>query len=181
MTIKSNQAGNFINRVNIVISQEQLKGLLHYDPDTGVFTRLVSTAGHVKVGDVAGTHEKSGYIRISVKNKQYRAHRLAWFYMKGVWPKNQIDHDDHVRHNNRWNNLFEATNQDNSKNQTKRKTNTSGITGVYWNKPLGKWEGKIKVDGKSKYLGVHPDKFEIICARKSAENKHGFHENHGQQ
>ena len=162
-----------------MLSQEELKELLHYEPGTGVFTRLVSTAGHVKVGDVAGTREKSGYIRISVKNKQYRAHRLAHLYMTGEWPEHQIDHDDHIRHNNKWDNLNEATNQENHKNQTKRSTNTSGITGVYWNKDLEKWEGKIKVNGKSKYLGVNTDKFEVICARKSAENKHGFHENHG--
>lgn len=164
-----------------MLLQEELKEQLHYDPDTGVFTRLVTTAAKGKAGDVAGWIEKSGYVRISVKNKLYRAHRLACLYMTGKFPENQMDHINHVRHDNRWVNLRKVTNTENQKNQKISPNNTSGVTGVYWQKKLGKWEGKIRVNGKQKHLGVSRDKFEIICARKSAENKQGYHENHGQQ
>jgi len=95
-----------------MITQKELKELLHYNPDTGIFTRLIKTASSVQIGDVAGCkHKANGYIIINVLGIPYRAHRLAWLYMTGRWPKHQVDHDDHIRHNNKWSNLFEATNQ----------------------------------------------------------------------
>ena len=101
--------------------------------------------------------------------------------MKGVWPKNQIDHDDHVRHNNRWKNLFEATQRKNSKNQSKSKRNKSGVTGVFWIKKDRSWSATIFINNKHTHLLQSKDKFEAICARMSANNKYGFHENHGRK
>lgn len=164
-----------------MISQQELKERLHYNPKDGAFTWKISSCNRAKVGDVAGHVTPTRYITIRINKKSYLAHRLAWFYMKGEWPKNQIDHDNHIRNDNRWLNLFEATQQENSKNQSKSKNNTSGITGVYWEKRRKKWQANIMISGKLKHLIYSDDKFEVICARKSAERKHDFHINHGAQ
>ena len=161
-----------------MITQTELKEFLRYDPETGVFTWLAPPAYHIRAGDIAGYLNDRGYIIIGINKKSYRAHRLAWLYMKGVWPK-QIDHDDHVKDNNKWNNLFEATQQENNKNLPISKHNTSGVTGVYWNKARNKWKAYIYVNYKNKHLGSYVDWFEAVCARKSAENKYSFHPNHG--
>ena len=163
-----------------MITQTYLKEIFDYNPDTGVFTRLISTTNCVKVGDIAGCVNKNhGYRAISVKNKLYLAHRLAWLYMTGEWPKDQIDHINHDRVDNRWVNLRKATRQENGKNMSMSKRNTSGVTGVCWAKVESKWFAQIMVDSKTIGLSYFADKFEAICARKSAENKYGFHGNHG--
>ena len=162
-----------------MITASEARRALRYDANTGFFNWLVDR-GKRKAGSRAGrTNKFSGYVVIYISNKAYYAHRLAWLYMKGVWPKNQIDHDDHVRHNNRWNNLFEATNQDNSKNQTKRKTNTSGITGVSWKKEKSRFEVYITNNGRKIHLGYFDNLDEAKTARKEADIKYKFHQNHG--
>lgn len=162
-----------------MITQKELKAAVHYNPETGVFTWKICRSDRMKAGDIAGCLNNRGYLRICIDGKVYLAHRLAWLYMTGEWPKGQIDHIKHVRHDNRWVNLREATHQENQKNQTRRKDNTSGVCGVVWHKPSGKWQSQISVNDKSMYLGIFIDKFEAICARMSANNKYGFHENHG--
>lgn len=161
-----------------MLTQSYLKKILKYNPDTGIFVWRINSAKNIKANDIAGT-TSHGYIVIQINNKPYGAHRLAWFYMTGKWPKAQIDHGDHVRSNNKWPNLDEATCQENGKNQSIRKTNTSKITGVYFNKRNKIWVAQININKKPVGLGGFKDKFEAICCRKSAERRHGYHENHG--
>lgn len=162
-----------------MITQKELKELLRYNPDTGVFTWINNMNQKAMSGDVAGHIESNGYSRVMVNQKRYMTHRLAWFYMTGKWPKNEIDHIDHNPSNNAFFNLREATPSANKRNKSKSKNNTSGVTGVYWAKLQSKWFAQIKLNNKSTCFGYFTDKFEAICARKSAENKHGFHTNHG--
>jgi len=129
-----------------------LKEYLHYDEGTGIFTWLRSTTNSVNVGDVAGCAHKKGYTYIMFANKQYRAHRLAWFYVYGIWPTDQIDHINSVRGDNRISNLREATRQENTRHAPVRKHTASGYKGVYKNG--NKWMAQIKMDTKTKkYLG----------------------------
>jgi len=163
------------------ISQQELKKLLNYDPKTGLFTRIsVIGSSNQKIGDLTGRSLSSGYLRIYLKGKRYKAHRLAWLYMKGVWPKRQIDHKNHIRDDNRWCNLYEATNQENCKNRSLPKNNKSGVIGVCWITTNKAWAADITENKQTIRLGLFTDKFEAICARLSANNKYGFHENHGQ-
>ena len=162
-----------------IITQTELKEILNYNPDTGVFTWLVKPSSKVNVGDIAGYTNEKGYIRIRVNKKRYMAHRLAWLFMTGYWPKKEIDHIDHIRGNNKWGNLREATHQENGKNQKLHKSNKSGVCGVHWNKHNKSWDAQIMVRGKQMPLGQFKDKFEAVCARKSAERKNNFHKNHG--
>lgn len=131
---------------------ERVRELLHYDPLSGLFTRLVSRA-NAHVGDVAGTDSGRGYLRIRVDGKKYVAHRLAWFYMTGEWPAEQIDHINGCPSDNRWSNLREATRHQNSINTRKRQDNTSGFKGVHWHKSGKKWQAYIKLNGKKYHLG----------------------------
>jgi hypothetical protein len=136
-----------------MLTQEQLKEILHYDPETGIFRWRVSTAHRVKPWDVAGTKTDTGYILIGHKNISLKAHRLAWLYMTGEWPKHQIDHKDGSPSNNSWQNLRQATHKQNLENQPLRQDNTSGFRGVSWDKKKKKWEANLGHYRKKIFIG----------------------------
>lgn len=161
-----------------MITQSELKELLNYNPETGAFTWAVSRQ-RIKKGRVAGSYDRYGYRRIRLNGMDYGAHRLVWLYVYGEWPKDEVDHINHVRDDNALLNLRAVTHEENQKNKSIFSRNKSGITGVRWCKTYKKWTAGIRVNKNQKGLGYFNDKFEAICARKSAENKYGFHENHG--
>jgi len=109
-----------------MLTQAILKKYLHYNSETGIFTHLIST-NQVKVGCVAGNIRESGYVYIKVKGKGYMAHCLAWFYVHGVWPEFEIDHEDTIKHHNWLSNLRPATHSQNMHNTRLRKDNLAGI------------------------------------------------------
>lgn len=134
------------------VTQARLKELLHYDPETGVFTRRL-TNRRWKEGTVAGCwSEPAGWV-IRVDDNLYLAHRLAWLFMTGDWPKNEIDHIDVSRRNNRWENLREATGSQNKANKHKQSNNTSGFKGVSFQKGIDKYRARIRAHGRSRSLG----------------------------
>ncbi|PWC98726.1 HNH endonuclease signature motif containing protein, partial [Pseudomonas amygdali] len=109
------------------IDHETLLKLAHYDPGSGVFTRLSS-------GREMGRPDRKGYLLSTLRGSSFRLHRLAWYYMKGVWPADEIDHINGRPGDNRWSNLRECSHQENNHNQPLRRNNTSGVKGVYRNK-----------------------------------------------
>ncbi|MEM1188173.1 MAG: HNH endonuclease [Pseudomonadota bacterium] len=135
-----------------MITQKQLKEVLSYDPDTGTFIWKQSRGGRLK-GSVAGAIREDGYNVIYFQTRRYYAHRLAWLYVYGCWPKNMIDHRNGVRSDNRIKNLRDVTNQENQHNQRKASRNSShGYLGC---SPNGRrWQAHIKVNGYKKYLGL---------------------------
>lgn len=158
-----------------MITQEQLKELLHYDPDTGKFARIKVLSDNnprAKVGEEAGSIDMYGYRQIGLLGSNYRAHRLAWLYTYGVWPKNQIDHINRVRYDNRIINLRDVTNNQNIRNIS---NNTSGHVGVSWSKGKHKWGSYITVNRKRLHLGYFEDIEDAVCARKEAEIKYNFY------
>jgi hypothetical protein len=134
------------------IPHSELKRLLHYDPETGFWTRLVGVKGFA-AGSPVGYIGANGYRYIGVRRKSFLSSRLAWFYMTGEWPINQVDHRDRTPANDRWNNLREATQSENNANFGLRKDNPAGLKGVSWDKRKGKWYARIKHNGKGKFLG----------------------------
>lgn len=166
-----------------MITQTRLKELLHYDPDTGIFTWLVSR-GRVKTGDVAGSRltvvSGKSYRQIRIDSKNYLAHRLAWLYTHGQLPSHEIDHINGAGADNRLSNLRSVTRSENNKNARLQCNNSSETAGVYWGKAKRKWQAQIRVDSKCLYLGSFEDINDAIEARKEAEIKHGFHPNHGE-
>ena len=129
-----------------ILTQNRLRELLHYEPATGIFTRLVGRRGNAKAGDIAGTLSH-GYIIIRVGVRKYQAHRLAYLYMAGTWPPAMIDHRDNCKHNNTWTNLRPATRSENLLNSSARKTNLLG------QKNIRKKDGSYLVQVQSVYLG----------------------------
>jgi hypothetical protein len=132
---------------------ERVKELLHYNPDLGVFTWLANKIG-VKAGRIAGCKKDNGYIAIRIDGTLFFAHRLAWLYMTGEAPSEIIDHIDGDRSNNKFSNLREATQKQNSENhQRLLANNTSGYRGVYYQKQTKKWVAQIGHRRKTYNLG----------------------------
>ena len=134
----------------------------------------------LRAGTVAGCVDtSSGYRVIRINGVMYRAHRLIWLWHYGKFPANQIDHIDGNKLNNDIKNLRDVTNQENHKNQPKRSDNKSGCTGVRWNSNANKFRAEIRKDGKTIHLGYFDTLEEAVAARKAANIKYKFHENHG--
>lgn len=162
-----------------MITVDELKRTLSYNPATGEFTRLVRS-GPAKVGSIAGhqSHPR-GYKQVTINYKSYYAHRLAWLYMTGEWP-DVIDHIDGNTANNRWSNLRNCSMPENMQNMKSSglSSNTSGHIGVSRHK--GKWRAKIRhtSNGKRNYtnLGDYNTPEEAAAAYKAAKKVlHKFH------
>lgn len=123
------------------ISHERLKYLFSYDPETGYFTRLVKTQNSA-ARIIAGSPNNKSYINIGIDGKVYSAHRLAFFYMTGEWPKDEIDHVNNIRNDNRWCNLREATRKQNCVNR--KGYGGTGIKGVH-KTSKGKFVAQIRL------------------------------------
>lgn len=154
-----------------MLSVERLKAVLHYDPDTGIFTRRVAVA-KLRVGDVAGSLYSDGYIYIYVLGKRHKAHRLAWFYMTGEHAKGDVDHKDEVKNNNRWDNLREATRAQNVINAKPNSKNTSGFRGVSFFNAQQKWCARLCVRGRKINLGYYTTKELAASAYRAAAVEH---------
>src|SRR5581483_1831371 len=137
----------------------RLQRLLNYDPETGIFNWR---GGHKKVraGMVAGTPDKDGYISICIDRRLYKAHRLAWLWMTGEWPEDEIDHRDLARANNRFSNLREATHAQNAFNREKR--------GYTFDKRRDVFVARIRDGGKYRHLGQFGTAKEATAAYNKA-------------
>jgi hypothetical protein len=146
------------------LTQQRLRELLSYDPDTGNFIGLV-TRGKRSTGRIAGGPDPEGYIQIRIDYVTYRAHRLVWLYVYGRWPVGQIDHRNGVTSDNRLSNLREATPAQNSQNRKRCSTNTSGFTGVHWHARKRRWGARIG----TKTLGYFRSAEEANAVRVAAK------------
>lgn len=149
------------------LSLDNVKSKLEYSLVTGNFVWLVGNNRKVKAGDVAGCVHPTGYVVIKFEGKFYPAHILAWFYMTGEIPANLIDHKDLNKSNNKWNNLREATSQENALNRKVLKTNKLGIKGIY-EKYSGRYCAQFIVKGKTYYLGLYDTIDAATIAYKTA-------------
>ena len=157
------------------IEQEYIKSILHYDPITGLFTKLSNNK------EPGYTHKGIGYRMMRAGGKEHPAHRLAFLYMTGSMPV-EVDHINGVRDDNRWVNLRSTTRAENNRNKALYKNSASGICGVCWNKCAAKWHAHIKIDRKEHYLGYYDNIFDAACARMTAQNKLGlFSDRHGKE
>jgi hypothetical protein len=160
-----------------MITQQKLMEELHYNENTGVFTRL-KTRTSAKKGTVAGGVSGKGYIDIRLFGKRHKAHRLAFLYTHGYMPE-QVDHINHDKQDNRICNLRDSNNIENCMNRTKYKSNKSGVAGVSWHKRDKVWTAQIKVNFRQINLGSFMNKEDAVLARQEAEVLYGFHTNHG--
>jgi hypothetical protein len=153
------------------ITQEQLKALLSYDPETGVFTRIAPASPRAawRVGSRCGTRNKvTGYIEIHVYGANHYGHRLAWIYMHGAIPEGmRVDHQNQDRSDNRAENLRLATHADNLRNCKVRVDNTSGVKGVSFDPIRKKWTARVS----RRYIGRFDTLEAAAGARRAAAEK----------
>lgn len=135
------------------LTPHQLRNILNYDPSTGRFSWRVKTSRKVVVGKEAGSTKPSGYVSIRINGQGHYAHRIAWCYVYGVWPTDEIDHINGVRDDNRIANLRQATRKQNMENRV-RPLGASGYRGVVWLKANQKWRASIVHNKKNIYLGL---------------------------
>ncbi len=171
-------------------SQEALLALLKYDPETGLLywreraAERFSTKRNWKIwntrfaGKEALKNGPNGYKAGRIENVYYNAHRVIWKMIYGTDPE-FIDHINGSLKDNRLSNLRSVSKTGNAQNMKKRKDNTSGTTGVSWNRLIQKWGAQISVEKTIVYLGWFTSKEQAIIVRKSAEKNFGYHPNHG--
>jgi hypothetical protein len=164
----------------IMITQKELKQFLHYDQNTGIFTWIKKSGQKPIIGNIAGSTLLGGYIAIRLKNKRYLAHRLAWLYVYGKFPKNKIDHINGNPSDNKICNLRQATYQQNNCNSKKRKDNTSGVKGVVWRNDCKKWQAQLYINYKKIYFGTF-DNLELakLAIFEARVKYHGNYANNG--
>ncbi len=136
------------------LTYETLVKLLEYCRESGQFRWKVDRGGKARAGKAAGKPHHNQYVQIRVFGRLYYAHRLAWFLVHSRWPKNELDHINGDRTDNRIENLRECTRAENGQNQAKRKDNASGFIGVSWDVVHAKWRADIRLSGRTRYLGL---------------------------
>ena len=152
-------------------SVEKVRSVLDYNPLTGIFIWKYNPDYPQKwntryAGTRAGRLSPNGHRAISIEKVRYQAHRLAWIYMTGKKPGEEIDHKNTLRDDNRWSNLREATSLQNKANSNLRSDNTSGSKGVHWDKSRGKWVVIVSIDRSSKNLGRFDSKEKALNVYK---------------
>lgn len=137
-----------------LLTLARLRSVLCYCPDTGRFTWRVAHCRGARVGKEAGAVSSNGYLQIHIDSHPYLAHRLAWFYMHGQWPKSgYIDHINGDKLDTRFSNLREATNGQNMQNQVRpHRNNQSGYLGVVPSRD--RYAAQIRKNNKTYHLGV---------------------------
>jgi hypothetical protein len=147
------------------LTQQELMAALHYDPETGVFTRTFKNGKSKQVGSI----NTKGYVCIPLGNVKYVAHRLAWLWVYGKFPDHQVDHINQNRQDNRIANLREATNKQNCENRSVQKNNTTGFAGVSWKARNKKWVAQICHNRQMIHLGLFQKIEDAIAARAAAQ------------
>jgi hypothetical protein len=154
----------------VPLTHERLLEVLDYDPVTGVFTWRVSRP-KCRAGDAAGSLEPRGYRVIKVDGKRYYAHRLAWFYVYGRWPTDEVDHRFGVKDDNRIGELREATPKLNQQNRSR--ANRGSVCASLGVRRMGRrYQARIKLNGKHIHLGTYDTEAEAATQYLTAKAKY---------
>lgn len=158
-----------------MIDHAELTRLLDYDRETGVFTWKVKTCRKVVPGKQAGGFNANGYVQIKINKIFFYGHRLAWFYVHGQWPGQEIDHINGNPSDNRLANLRLADRMQNNQNKRPRIDCQSGVRGVARRKDTNRWKAEIRVNKRLISLGCFDSLEAAACARRVAELKFFTH------
>jgi hypothetical protein len=135
------------------LTQERLREVLDYDPNTGKFRWRARKKSNQRFGRIAGCRVRSATWSICIEGRHYSAHQLAWLYMKGEWGRPLIDHRDGNPLNNQWRNLRLSTYSDNAANRGRMRSNRSGFKGVVFERRTGRWRALISKQGRRYSIG----------------------------
>lgn len=167
-----------------MISRERLLEVLDFEPGTGLFRWKGRLGPRAAAGNIAGSDDGQGYVRIRIDGRGYRAHRLAWLAFYGSWPNGQIDHINHCRSDNRIENLREVTHSENQRNASRSKRNTSGHAGVSFESRCGRWKVEVSTMdatgiSRRKHIGYFEHLNDAADASRKALSENSYHPNHG--
>lgn len=151
------------------LTAARLRELVNYNPDTGLMTWKISRNQKALAGTEVGHQEAKGYRSACIDGKDFKVHRLAWLYVYGQWPKNQIDHLNQIKDDNRIVNLRDVTNSQNQLNIKIKSNNTSGLRGVHFDSRAKTWRAQISRNGVRQTLGSFDTKEKAATARATAE------------
>lgn len=176
-----------VRKLDELLELDALTGVLRWRPRAqGMFAD--SGTGGAKgacarwnarfAGKTVGGVLTKGYLMFRLFGQNVQAHRIVWALHHGEWPTGEIDHINHDRADNRPSNLRMTTSSGNARNRSLSTSRTLPM-GVYWREDRATWWASIKVNGKKHYLGSFATKSDAIRARKAAEKRFDFHENHG--
>ena len=162
--------------INKNLTQAELRRLLCYNPFSGNFMWKVSLSRSIRIGSIAGTFRGGSKrsrkdIAIRIDGIGYSAHRLTFLYMRGYWPRDQVDHRDGDSLNNRWLNLRECTQSQNNINSKVYRTNKLGIRGVHRTKN-GKYCAILGKDSKKIHYSKHDTVEDAARAYRKAAKKY---------
>ena len=158
---------------------EEAKELFTYDRETGII-KWRKRFNHMQRADLVAGSSGHGYIKIQFKGKLYQAHRIAMLLSYGFYGDGlEVDHISHIRDDNRLVNLRFVTRSDNQRNRSRNSNNTTGVTGVYYDKARRKYKAQIRVDGMNINLGRFVTLEEATEARKAADIRYKYNANHG--
>lgn len=161
-------------------TQECLRELFNYDQSTGLLTWR-EPRWLKKKEAFTRPDRTNGYLPICIGKFRTYVHRVAWVIAHGRIPKGMlIDHIDHDRTNNRLSNLRLVTRTNSNRNLTRRSTNKSGFNGVYWYARKRRWIASIGHEGRTVHLGSFLELHQALAIRAEAEQRLGYHPNHGQ-
>lgn len=163
-----------------MITQKYLKEKVEYNSLTGNFVWINATKSNINLnGTKAGSVNGNGYLQVTISGKIYQNHRLAFLYMTGSMPNEQVDHIDHQKTNNVWSNLRLASRKENSQNRPLQVNSKCSCFGIRYIKSTNKYAARIGVNKKEIFLGSYNLYEDAVSARRNAEKLYGFHENHG--
>jgi hypothetical protein len=152
------------------MDQIRLMYLMHYDQDTGVFTRLTSNRRD-RIGVTPGARNTNGHVQIRVDGVLHMAHRLAWLYVHGSFPQKQLDHINGDKTDNRISNLRHCSNKKNAENRKMSPRNTSGYRGVSFDKTRGKFKAYIGHEMRAIHIGLFAAVEDAAVAAKGARDE----------
>lgn len=156
--------------------------LFRYDYETGVLYWRWRVNSRVPKTLEAGTQKKSsGYLYVRVHGRDYLVHRIVMLMCYGFYGEGlEVDHINHVRNDNRLCNLRFVTRSENNKNQSLSSRSTTGVTGVSFFKARKKYTAQIGVNREFIHLGYFDTLEEAAEARRQADRKYKFNNNHGE-
>lgn len=162
---------------------QELRSFLRYDDATGNFIVTYRRWNTAKpVGTVYGSMTQNGYKEARILGKSFFMHNLVWLWHNEDWPAGEIDHINGDRIDNRIENLRDTSRGVNLRNAKMKSTNTSGYTGVHFNKALNKWQGRVMVNYRVVYR-CYGETAEVAAALReswiAAHPELGFTERHG--
>lgn len=162
-----------------LLTHERLTEVIHYDEFTGIFTRInVNKYNKSRRFYITGSNISKKrthyYTSITIDKVQYKAHRLAWFYINREWPNGYIDHINGIQNDNRYCNLRVASPAQNTRNSKVKINNKTGLKGITYMKRDGRWRARLTVNYKERFIGYFDTKEAAKEARDEyAKRLHG--------